>query len=57
MSVANVYYKHIIGRQAETRRRLEDETKTRVDVPKIGFDGDIGTYSLLYYGELIFLIF
>lgn len=40
--IAKEYFKHIIGRQAETKKRLEAETKTRIDVPKIGQEGDVG---------------
>ncbi|GFS24027.1 activating signal cointegrator 1 complex subunit 1-like [Elysia marginata] len=34
--VANAYYKYIIGKKAETKRRLENETKTQIHVPKPG---------------------
>lgn len=37
-----VYYPHIIGTNGMTRKKLENETKTTIDVPKKGKDGNIG---------------
>ena len=36
MEVPNAYYKYIIGKKAETKRRLETETRTQIIVPKPG---------------------
>jgi hypothetical protein len=37
-----VYFPYIIGSKGGTKKRLETETRTRIIVPKMGFDGDIG---------------
>ncbi|GLH16136.1 Activating signal cointegrator 1 complex subunit 1 [Gryllus bimaculatus] len=39
--IARAYFPCIIGSKGNTRRRLENETKTQVKVPKPGQDGDI----------------
>ncbi|XP_050464679.1 uncharacterized protein LOC126858419 [Cataglyphis hispanica] len=39
--VPKVYYPHIIGANGMTRKKLENETKTTIDVPKKGKDGNI----------------
>lgn len=36
MTVPNAYYKYIIGKKGETKRRLEIETRTQIMVPKPG---------------------
>ncbi|CAG2061412.1 unnamed protein product, partial [Timema podura] len=39
--VPRVYFPYVIGQKGNTRRRLENETKTQIRVPKMGQDGDI----------------
>ncbi|XP_071160134.1 activating signal cointegrator 1 complex subunit 1-like [Mytilus edulis] len=41
LDVPSVFFKHIIGRKAETKRRLETETRTQIRIPKNGQDGPI----------------
>ncbi|KAM9831188.1 activating signal cointegrator 1 complex subunit 1 [Neosynchiropus ocellatus] len=41
IDVPNVLYKYIIGKKGETRRRLEFDTKTSINIPKQGVDGQI----------------
>jgi len=41
MYVPSAFHKHIIGRKAETKKRLETETRTTISVPKSGQDGDV----------------
>ncbi|XP_064640403.1 activating signal cointegrator 1 complex subunit 1-like isoform X2 [Lineus longissimus] len=41
MSVPSAYFKFIIGKKAETKRRLENETATQIRIPKPGQDGPI----------------
>ncbi|XP_005100147.1 activating signal cointegrator 1 complex subunit 1 [Aplysia californica] len=36
MSVPNAYYKYVIGKKGETKKRLESETRTQILVPKPG---------------------
>lgn len=38
----STYFKFIIGKKGETKKRLETETKTRITIPKMGQEGDIG---------------
>ncbi|XP_011632959.1 activating signal cointegrator 1 complex subunit 1 isoform X1 [Pogonomyrmex barbatus] len=39
--VPKIFYSHIIGTKGITRRKLENETKTNIDIPKKGKDGNI----------------
>lgn len=41
MDIPSAFFKHIIGRKGETRRRIENETKTQVRIPKTGQEGPI----------------
>ncbi|XP_071566997.1 activating signal cointegrator 1 complex subunit 1 isoform X3 [Temnothorax nylanderi] len=39
--VPKIFYSHIIGTKGVTRRKLENETRTAIDIPKKGKDGNI----------------
>lgn len=39
---ACLFYRYIIGKKGETRRRLEFDTKTSINIPKQGVEGQIG---------------
>ncbi|XP_058477106.1 activating signal cointegrator 1 complex subunit 1 [Solea solea] len=41
IDVPSVLYKYIIGKKGETRRRLEMDTKTSINIPKQGVEGQI----------------
>uniref|UniRef100_A0A3Q3Q1U4 K Homology domain-containing protein n=1 Tax=Monopterus albus TaxID=43700 RepID=A0A3Q3Q1U4_MONAL len=41
IDVPSVFYKYIIGKKGETRRRLEFDTKTSISIPKQGVEGQI----------------
>ncbi|XP_053269301.1 activating signal cointegrator 1 complex subunit 1 [Pleuronectes platessa] len=41
IDVPSVLYKYIIGKKGETRRRLETDTKTSINIPKQGVEGQI----------------
>ncbi|XP_019903172.2 activating signal cointegrator 1 complex subunit 1 isoform X2 [Esox lucius] len=41
IDVPSVLYKYIIGKKGETRRRLESDTKTSINIPKPGVEGQI----------------
>ncbi|MBN3302755.1 ASCC1 protein, partial [Amia calva] len=41
IDVPSVLYKYIIGKKGETRKRLESETKTSINIPKQGVEGQI----------------
>ncbi|XP_048745005.1 activating signal cointegrator 1 complex subunit 1-like isoform X2 [Ostrea edulis] len=40
VNLPSAFFKHIIGRKGETKRRLEIETKTQIRIPR-GVEGDI----------------
>ncbi|KAM4623807.1 activating signal cointegrator 1 complex subunit 1 isoform 2-T2 [Polymixia lowei] len=44
IDVPSVLYKYIIGKKGETRKRLESDTKTSINIPKQGVEGQIGTH-------------
>lgn len=41
-SVFFVFCRYIIGKKGETRKRLEFDTKTSINIPKQGVEGQIG---------------
>ncbi|XP_061564005.1 activating signal cointegrator 1 complex subunit 1 [Cololabis saira] len=41
IDVPSALYKYIIGKKGETRRRLEADTKTSINIPKQGIEGQI----------------
>ncbi|KAK3094700.1 hypothetical protein FSP39_005155 [Pinctada imbricata] len=41
LDLPSAFFKHIIGRKGETKRRLETETKTQIRIPKAGVEGEI----------------
>ncbi|CAL8282985.1 unnamed protein product [Merluccius merluccius] len=41
IEVPSVLYKYIIGKKGETRKRLETDTKTSINIPKQGVEGQI----------------
>ncbi|XP_033760277.1 activating signal cointegrator 1 complex subunit 1-like [Pecten maximus] len=41
IDIPSALFKHIIGRKGETRRRIENETKTQLRIPKAGQEGPI----------------
>ena len=48
MDVPSAYFKFIIGKKAETKKRIENETKTQLRIPKQGEEGEIGKRSDLF---------
>ena len=42
MQVPSLLYKFIIGKRGETKRKIEKETGTRIIIPRMGKEGDIG---------------
>ena len=38
----SVLFKFIIGKKGETKKRLENETRTQIRIPRQGQEGDIG---------------
>lgn len=41
VDIPSVLHKYIIGKKGETRKRLESETKTSINIPKQGVEGPI----------------
>lgn len=41
LDIPSAFFKHIIGRKAETKRRLETETRSQIRIPKNGQGGPI----------------
>ena len=48
MQLPNVYFKYIIGKKGETKKRLESETRTKIKIPKQHEEGDIGMSCQLF---------
>ena len=42
VSIPSVFFKYIIGKKGETKKRIETETKTRITIPRQGEAGNIG---------------
>ena len=57
MDVPSAYFKFIIGKKGETRKRIENETKTQVRIPKQGEEGEIGTFYLFWLTDMISCIY
>ncbi|XP_071085062.1 activating signal cointegrator 1 complex subunit 1-like [Haliotis cracherodii] len=41
MNIPSAYFKFIIGKKAESKKRLEMETRTQIRIPKAGQEGEI----------------
>ncbi|XP_076454067.1 activating signal cointegrator 1 complex subunit 1-like [Babylonia areolata] len=41
LNYPSVFFKYIIGKRGETKRRLETETRTQIKIPKAGQEGEI----------------
>lgn len=48
LELPSVFYKYIIGKKGETKKRLESETRTQIRIPRQNEDGDIGICCLLF---------
>ena len=48
LSIPSAFFKFIIGKKGETKRRLENETGTQIKIPKQGAEGDIGIHLFIY---------
>jgi len=47
VQLPSVFYKYIIGKRGETKKRLESETRTQIKIPRQHAEGDIGMFLLL----------
>jgi hypothetical protein len=41
----SLYYRHIVGKRGDTKKKIEVETKTSINIPKHGHEGEIGETS------------
>ena len=44
LDIASTYFKYIIGKRGETKRRLETETRTQIIIPRTGQVGKMGQF-------------
>lgn len=44
MEVPSSLFKFIIGKKAETKRKIEKETGTQIMIPRLGQEGDVGEF-------------
>jgi len=47
VQLPSVFYKFIIGKKGETKKRLESETRTIIKIPQQHEEGDIGIFISL----------
>ena len=45
LNIPSVFFKYIIGKRGETKKRLETETRTQIIIPRAGQEGKIGQLS------------
>ena len=46
LDIPSAYFKFIIGKKAETKRRIENETRTQIQIPRQGVEGEVGKMEL-----------
>lgn len=44
MEVPSSLFKFIIGKKAETKRKIGKETGTQIMIPRLGQEGDVGEF-------------
>jgi len=44
MEVPSSLFKFVLGKRAETKKRIEKETNTKVMIPRQGEEGDVGEF-------------
>jgi len=52
IQLPNVFFKYIIGKKGETKKRLESETRTQIKVPRQHEEGAIGMLLLVIFSLL-----
>ena len=45
LDIPSIFFKYIIGKRGETKRRLETGTRTQIIIPRAGQEGKIGQLS------------
>jgi len=49
LQLPSVFFKHIIGKKGETKKRLESETRTQIKIPRQHEEGDIGMFCEMFF--------
>lgn len=49
IQLPSVFFKYIIGKKGETKKRLESETRTQIRIPRQHEEGDIGMLCFVRY--------
>ena len=44
MEVPSSLFKFILGKRAETKKKIEKETNTQIMIPRQGEEGDVGEF-------------
>jgi len=44
IQLPSVFFKYIIGKKGETKKRLEAETRTQIKIPRQHEEGDVGMF-------------
>jgi len=60
IQLPNVFFKYIIGKKGETKKRLESETRTQIRIPRQHEEGDVGMFCYflyIFYNYLIQLFY
>ena len=47
MEVPSSLFKFILGKRAETKKKIEKETNTQIMIPRQGEEGDVGKFLTL----------
>ena len=47
MEVPSSLFKFILGKRAETKKKIEKETNTQILIPRQGEEGDVGKFLTL----------
>jgi len=55
IQLPSVFFKYIIGKKGETKKRLESETRTQIKVPRQREEGDIGMFWFFKVYLLFFM--
>jgi len=57
VQLPSVFYKYIIGKKGETKKRLESETRTQIKIPRQHEQGDISKLPFLLSHSVFVFIF
>jgi len=49
LQLPSVFFKYIMGKKGETKKRLESETRTQIKIPRQHEEGDIGMFCEMFF--------